>query len=154
MQNLERRLSTLVPDRANHPFGGSVRRSGNYNVDNKFHAALLGATESSPLQFSSRIGSVSIMRRRLIKTARHYQPDLIRFGRVDLINAGTIRALRESVLESRLSQFNVDAIFRARAMESFANRSTGVDISFITTADVSELALPPFRRGPIHFPPI
>ena len=137
-----------------------------YNVDNKFHAALLRAghhviafsdrdvaREGSLLQFSSRIGGVSIMRRRLIKTAQHYQPDLILFGHVDLINAGTIRALREGVPGSRLAQFNVDAIFSARAMEGFASRTTEVDISFMTTADVSDLALPPSRRSPIHFFP-
>ena len=137
-----------------------------YNVDSKLHAGLLRAghhviafsdrdvsSEASPLNLSSKFGGVRAMRQRLIRTAAHYRPALVLFGHVDLVDAATVRAIRELVPDAALAQFNVDAVFNTHSMDHFCARAREVDISFITTADLSTLALPQDRPGPVHFFP-
>ena len=137
-----------------------------YNVDSKLHAGFLRAghhviafsdrdvsREASPLMLSSRFGGIAIMRRRLVQTANHYRPDLVLFGHADLVDAVTMRTIRELVPEAVLAQFNVDAVFNTHSMNRFCARTCEVDISFITTADLGSLTLPERRRGPVHFFP-
>ena len=136
-----------------------------YNVDNLLHAGLLraghhviafsdrdAALESSPFRLSSRFGGVAAMRRRLLRTAAHYAPDLALFGHADLVDRATIARLRRSAPGARLAQFNVDAVFNSRSMSAFCSRASQVDISFITTAGLDGLALPP-GCGPVHYFP-
>ena len=111
------------------------------------------AREASPLQWSSRLGGVATMRRRLLSTAKHYLPDLILFGHVDLVDRATLQDLRQHVPGTRLAQFNVDAVFNSRSMSTFLSRTMFVDVSFITTADLGTLDLPSTRRGAIHYFP-
>ena len=137
-----------------------------YNVDSKLHAGLVRtghhviafsdrdvSREASPLMLSSRFGGVRTMRRRLVQTASHYQPDLVLFGHVDLVDAATIRTIRELVPEAVFAQFNVDPVFNPHSMNHFCARACEVDISFITTGDLENLALPERRRGSVHFFP-
>lgn len=137
-----------------------------YNVDNLLHSGLLRAghhviafsdrdssLELSPFRLSSRFGGLGAMRRRLLRTAEHYSPELVLFGHADLVDRETVETLRLSVPGARLAQFNVDSVFNPRPMSTFCSRSQLVDISFITTGNLDGLALPSSGRGPVHYFP-
>ena len=109
--------------------------------------------ESSPLQISSRFGGRRCMRRQLIETATHYHPDLIILGHVDLLDQRTIHVLRQLSGVVRLAQFNVDCPDTGGGARGFARRLPWVDISFITTGDISNFPWIGETRGPIHFLP-
>ena len=137
-----------------------------YNVDNLLHSGLLRAghhvipfsdrdasLELSPFRLSSRFGGLEAMRRRLLRTAAHYAPELILLGHTDSIDRATIGNLRQCVPEARLAQFNVDAVFNSRSMSAFCSRAPLVDISFITTGNLDGLALRSSECTPVHYFP-
>ena len=137
-----------------------------YNVDNLLHSGLLRAghhvipfsdrdtsLDLSPLRLSSRFGGLGLMRRRLLRIAVHYEPELILLGHADLVDRATIGKLRQSAPEARLAQFNVDAVFNSRSMCGFCNRAPLVDISFITTGNPDGLALSSPECSPVHYFP-
>ena len=147
-------------------FGRRRQQTVFYNVECKLHAGLVRnghhvltfsdrdvSQESSPLRISSRLGGRWRMCRQLIETATHYHPDLIILGHVDLLDQRTIHALQKLPGVVRLAQFNVDCPDTGGGARGFAGRLPWVDISFITTGDISNCPWAGEARGPIHFLP-
>ena len=147
-------------------FGRRRRQAYFYNVELKLFAGLTRSgyhvltfserdvsKEWSPLRISSRLGGRRRMRRQLIETATHYHPDLIILGHVDLLDQATIHALRKKSRGVRIAQFNVDSVYQEKAMSGFAWRLPCVDLSFITTGDISGALWAGEKHGTIHFLP-
>ena len=147
-------------------FGRRRRQAYFYNVEFKLLAGLMRSghhvltfserdvsKESSPLRMSSRLGGRWRMRRHLVETATHYHPDLIILGHADLLDQASIHALRKKSGGVRIAQFNVDSLYQEKAMSGFARRLPCVDLSFITTGDISGAPWAGEKHGPIHFLP-
>lgn len=147
-------------------FGRRRQQTVFYNVECKLRAGLVRnghhvltfsdrdvSKESSPLRISSRLGGRWRMCRQLIETAMHYHPDLIILGHVDLLDQRTIHALKKLPGVVRLAQFNVDCPDTGGGVRGLARRLPWVDISFITTGDISNCPWAGEARGPIHFFP-
>ena len=147
-------------------FGRRRRQAVFYNVECKLQAGLVRnghhvltfserdvSKESSPMQMSARLGGRRRMCRNLLETAAHYRPHVVILGHVDLLDQETLHALRRLSGAARIAQFNVDSLYNTGAMRHFARRLPWVDLSFITTGDISGAPWAGDARSPVHYLP-
>lgn len=95
----------------------------------------------------------SKMADKLIEIAKHYQPHLIFFGHVDLLDGACFERLKEALPQAKLATFCVDALFRKATMEKFSARAQHMHASFSTTADRDQLAQLGIPKGTLFFLP-
>jgi hypothetical protein len=79
------------------------------------------------------------MNEKLLETATHFKPAAVLFGHVDMTGPETFAGLRERLAGVRLAQFNLDSTERRATMASLAERARHLDMTFITTGDLSSL---------------
>ncbi|HRK71779.1 MAG TPA: glycosyltransferase [Micropepsaceae bacterium] len=71
--------------------------------------------------------------RRLIETARNWQPDMVQLGHCDIIRNETLAEIRQQVPGVRIAFRNVDPLFDPANVSKIDARADHVDAIFITT---------------------
>jgi len=91
----------------------------------------------------SKFGRAAV-NRALFDYCRRHRPDLLLLGHADLINAATIRDIRNAAPGVRVVQWNVDPLFEPENVARIEAKLSAVDATLVTTGPE---ALGPLRAG-------
>ncbi len=81
----------------------------------------------------SKRGGIRGMNHRLLKTANHYEPDLILLGHAELVQPSTLSAIRESLPETRIALYWVDPMWDASRLRFIHELLPQLDAFLATT---------------------
>jgi len=70
----------------------------------------------------------------LIEICTNFRPELIVLGHADMIWPVTLRRIREMLVDVKIIQWNVDALFNVDNIDRMMSKAEEIDATFVTTA--------------------